>query len=70
MMDRELEERVARAICFSRQDGVVGVDGDCCQTPAECTCWEHFTDYAKAAIRAMQPAPLPVVRFKEGERDV
>jgi hypothetical protein len=24
----------------------------------------------KAAIRAMQPAPLPVVRFKDGERDV
>jgi hypothetical protein len=25
---------------------------------------------AEAAIRAMQPAPLPVVRFKDGERDV
>jgi hypothetical protein len=24
----------------------------------------------EAAIRAMQPAPLPVVRFKDGERDV
>jgi hypothetical protein len=32
--------------------------------------WSEMAPEAEVAIRAMQPAPLPVVRFKDGERDV
>jgi hypothetical protein len=71
LLDPKDVERVARILC--RQCGgdpdapIPGGMGD--KTPS----WFLFRSNAKeliATIRAMQPAPLPVVRFKDGERDV
>jgi hypothetical protein len=66
LLDPKDVERVARAICCSQWVSQERRD------PATCKCgtWQHHVRSARAAIRAMQPAPLPVVRFKEGERDV
>jgi hypothetical protein len=68
LLDPKDVEKVARALCVPRR-------GEPCVRVSAYKC--EVCDFAtltmlqgEAAIRAMQPAPLPVVRFKDGERDV
>jgi hypothetical protein len=74
-------ERVARAICERGVCFRAEVFGEPCidpktqrDAPCRATSDQLILSWrwnaAEAAIRAMQPAPLPVVRFKDGERDV
>jgi hypothetical protein len=65
-MSEEMDrlERVARAICWTRHYGCVG-GGPCCPTQADCYTWDEFTDEASAAIAAMRPEPVPVIKFRD-----
>jgi hypothetical protein len=64
LLDPKDVERVARAIHQANK----GAEYPWFHSRADkCRLSRHL---AEAAIRAMQPAPLPVVRFRDGERDV
>jgi hypothetical protein len=76
-MDRELVERVARAIAMVRGDNPDHVPRNKSDWLAKRgdfggrfrdvnePFWGDYQDMAEAAIAAMRPEPVPVIRFRE-----